>query len=589
MPNGSILLASNLHSLLADEIYRDSGFRSGKDVIAWIRQRNPEVNAAALLRFGVLKFAALEQGLLAQARLLLTNSTGVLIEFIPDPIRDLPKQSFLVPAGRVFGELSIRNFFQSTVEKLDLLVKPGMTTRVTVGGAAGRLYVSEIGFDAGKGLMDPALASAKPAGRDTPLELGQRAQNREESLRAVQDAVRLSEQLGSAPGAAPLPVAKEEEVAEQLRREEQEKLRAREVAEAEERERIERAQALALQQAAERERLQADAQRRQQQAELQRQQAELQQRLKRAEEDARRREQQDEQALAQRTRQEQAARERLTAEVEAERKKRLEIEQRLAAAEARERERQATEARLAQEAAAPKVFANRKALVIGNDHYAEVPKLNNAVSDAESMASALQSVGFSVFKHLNVDEKRFKAALRDFRSRVEPGDEVVVFFAGHGVQLSNANYLLPVDIKGESEEQIKDEGIQLQRVLDDIQDRRSKFALAVIDACRDNPFKGSGRAIGGRGLAPTTAATGQMIVFSAGAGQQALDRLGKDDKEKNGLFTRIFVKEMVKPGVSVDRVLRNVRTEVVRLAKSVGHDQTPALYDQAVGDFFFRQ
>jgi len=237
-------------------------------------------------------------------------------------------------------------------------------------------------------------------------------------------------------------------------------------------------------------------------------------------------------------------------------------------------------------AAAP-VFANRKALIIGNDLYSDVPKLQNAAADADAMAKALEGVGFKVFKHLNLNEKAFKQALRDFRLNIQGGDEVLFFFAGHGVQLGAANYLLPTDIKGDHEEQVKDEGIQLQKVLDDLQEKKTKFALAVIDACRDNPFKGQGRAIGGRGLAPTSAATGQMIMFSAGSGQQALDKLGANDKDKNGLFTRIFLKEMTKPGVSVDRVLRNVRNEVVTLAKGVGHEQTPALYDQAVGEFFF--
>jgi hypothetical protein len=121
-------------------------------------------------------------------------------------------------------------------------------------------------------------------------------------------------------------------------------------------------------------------------------------------------------------------------------------------------------------------------------------------------------------------------------------------------------------------------------------DKKAKLTLAMIDACRDNPFKTAGRrAIGGRGLAPTTAATGQMVIFSAGTGQQALDRLGPTDKSKNGLFTRIFIKEMQKPGLTVDRVLRNVRNEVVELAKSVGHEQVPAIYDQVVGDFYFRK
>ncbi|PUE45409.1 caspase family protein [Limnohabitans sp. 2KL-51] len=243
-------------------------------------------------------------------------------------------------------------------------------------------------------------------------------------------------------------------------------------------------------------------------------------------------------------------------------------------------------------AAAPKpmakpVFANRKALIIGNDLYTDVPKLQNAAADAEAMSKALEGVGFKVSKHLNLNEKAFKQALRDFRLNIQGGDEVLFFFAGHGVQLGSANYLLPTDIKGDHEEQVKDEAIQLQKVLDDLQEKKTKFALAVIDACRDNPFKGQSRAIGGRGLAPTSAATGQMIMFSAGSGQQALDKLGTNDKNKNGLFTRIFLKEMIKPGVSVDRVLRNVRNEVVTLAKGVGHEQTPALYDQAVGEFFF--
>jgi len=181
-----------------------------------------------------------------------------------------------------------------------------------------------------------------------------------------------------------------------------------------------------------------------------------------------------------------------------------------------------------------------------------------------------------------------KQALREFKARVQGGDEVLFFFAGHGVQIGGINYLLPIDIQGESEEQVRDEAIQLQRVLDDMQERSAGFMLAVVDACRDNPFRTTGRAIGGRGLAPTAAATGQMIIFSAGAGQQALDKLTPSDPAANGVFTRIFLREMLKPGLPVDRVLRNVRQEVVQLARSVGKEQTPALYDQAVGDFYFK-
>ena len=231
----------------------------------------------------------------------------------------------------------------------------------------------------------------------------------------------------------------------------------------------------------------------------------------------------------------------------------------------------------------------RRALVIGNDTYQEVSKLQNARADAKAMGAALQKVGFAVTSKSDLTERGMKDALRAFKNEIRGGDEVVIFFAGHGVQLGSANFLLPVDIRGQSEDQVKDEAMPLQRMLDDIQDSKAKFALAIIDACRDNPFKTAGRTIGGRGLAATSAASGQMIIFSAGAGQQALDRLNDNDKDPNGLFTRIFLKEMSKPGIAVDRILRNVRAEVVRLSKAVGHDQVPSLYDQAMGDFYFQE
>jgi hypothetical protein len=242
----------------------------------------------------------------------------------------------------------------------------------------------------------------------------------------------------------------------------------------------------------------------------------------------------------------------------------------------------------AQQRAAAYKPGRRKALVIGNDVYARVPKLEAARADAKAIGQALSSVGFDVSLHTDLSERAMKRAMREFKAKVEGGDEVAFFFAGHGVQIDGINYLLPVDIAGQNEDQVRDEAVPLQRILDDMDDRKAGFMLAMIDACRDNPFRTTGRAIGGRGLAPTSAATGQMIIFSAGTGQQALDRLHDNDSEPNGVFTRVFLREMVKPGISVDRVLRNVRQEVVQLARSVGKEQTPALYDQAVGDFFFK-
>jgi hypothetical protein len=233
-------------------------------------------------------------------------------------------------------------------------------------------------------------------------------------------------------------------------------------------------------------------------------------------------------------------------------------------------------------------MAPRKALLIGNDAYAHVKRLDTARADASALARVLGELGYKVTLRLDLDERGMKAALRQFRSEVDGGDEALFFFAGHGVQIGGTNYLLPTDIRQESEDQVRDDGIALQRVLDDLADRRVRLTVAMVDACRDNPFpKVAGRSMGGRGLAPTTAATGQMVIFSAGAGQQALDRLNAQDRDPNGLFTRTLLKEIRTPGVRIDNVIREVRKKVVETARTVGHEQVPAIYDQVVGDFYF--
>jgi hypothetical protein len=231
--------------------------------------------------------------------------------------------------------------------------------------------------------------------------------------------------------------------------------------------------------------------------------------------------------------------------------------------------------------------AKRVALVIGNDSYQNAQVLSNARADAKAVAKALESSGFSVTLKQDLTLKSMKEALRAFKAEVAGGDEALFYFSGHGVQFEGTNYLIPIDVVAQSEEQVADDSVGLQRVLDDLRDQKARFTLAIIDACRENPFKGAGRGLSRRGLAPVTAATGQMVLYSAGAGQEALDRLGPHDADPNGVFTRVFIREIKKPGVPADQILKNVRDQVVQMAKSINHEQVPALYDQSIGEFYF--
>jgi uncharacterized caspase-like protein len=242
---------------------------------------------------------------------------------------------------------------------------------------------------------------------------------------------------------------------------------------------------------------------------------------------------------------------------------------------------------LATFAAAP-LEARRLALVVGNDSYRNVTGLRNARSDARAIAAELRKSDFDVTEKYDLTQKQMEAVLREFKGRLAGGDDVVFYFSGHGVQFAGTNYLLPVDITADSEAQVADDAVALNRVLDDLTEKNTRFSLAIIDACRTNPFKEAGRAIGGRGLVPVAPATGQMIMYSAGAGQAALDDLGAGDKNPNGVFTRELIQEMRKPGVPAGDMLKEVQGDVVQLADGIGKKQVPALYDQSLGKFYFR-
>jgi caspase domain-containing protein len=233
----------------------------------------------------------------------------------------------------------------------------------------------------------------------------------------------------------------------------------------------------------------------------------------------------------------------------------------------------------------------RIALIIGNNEYRYVTGLNNAVADARAMKRELEERGFQVVYRENAARRVMNDAIEEFLGKLSTDAIGMVYFSGHGVQINSANFLIPTDLQAEKESDVAYDGIELGRLLDRMAQVQPRFSLVVIDACRDNPFRGSGKSIGSnKGLAPPISnAEGVMVVYAAGANQQALDRLSAKDTDPNGLFTREFIKALRKPGLNVQDMISEIKLAVIQQAKSVGHVQTPAIYDQSVGTFIFSE
>jgi hypothetical protein len=234
----------------------------------------------------------------------------------------------------------------------------------------------------------------------------------------------------------------------------------------------------------------------------------------------------------------------------------------------------------------------RVALVIGNNDYKNVPKLQKAVNDARTMGDTLRQLGFTVMVAENQTRQAFSESLLAFDKALGPGDTAFFFYAGHGFEIAGQNFLLPTDVPaaGEGQEElVRDASVLADRIIERLQNRSVRTAILVFDACRNNPFERSGtRALaGGGGLAPMTQLPeGVFSVFSAGPRQTALDRLSNNDDNPNSVFTRTFSKELLQPGENMVQVAQHTRRLVSEMAETVNHKQIPVYFDQMVDDVF---
>src|SRR5689334_2041961 len=228
-------------------------------------------------------------------------------------------------------------------------------------------------------------------------------------------------------------------------------------------------------------------------------------------------------------------------------------------------------------------YADRRvALVMGNSAYKSVPKLSNPANDAALVGGMFKKAGFDwidIRTDLNASEMR--KALRDFGGRARDAEVAVIYYAGHGIELDGTNYLIPTDAALETDSDVLDEAVALDRALFAVEPAK-QLRLIILDACRDNPFARTmkrtvaSRAIG-RGLAkvePTSPNT--MIAFAAKAGSTA-----SDGDSRNSPFAAALVERLPTPGLDLRKAFGFVRDDVL---KNTGYKQEPYVYGSLGGD-----
>src|ERR1700736_3292655 len=126
--------------------------------------------------------------------------------------------------------------------------------------------------------------------------------------------------------------------------------------------------------------------------------------------------------------------------------------------------------------AAPAHAEKRVALVIGNNDYKNVPKLQKAVNDARTMGDTLKRLGFSVMVAENQTRAAFSQTLLAFDNAVQPGDTAFFFYSGHGFEIAGQNFLLPTDVPAASEGQeelVRDASVLADRIIERLQNKKA--------------------------------------------------------------------------------------------------------------------
>jgi hypothetical protein len=207
----------------------------------------------------------------------------------------------------------------------------------------------------------------------------------------------------------------------------------------------------------------------------------------------------------------------------------------------------------------------RVAFVVGNGAYRNVAPLPNPAVDAKSMAALLRNIGFDVVEGSNLTRDKMTAKLLEFGKKAEGADVALFFYAGHGIAVNGANYLLPVDADLKSEMDVKlgaaiNVDLTLEQTMAD-----AKVKLVFLDACRDNPFAAKIRSAKATrslsvesGLAEMKSGEGTLIAFATGPGQTALD----GEAGTNSPFTRALMANIAAPGVEIQQAMTKVRAQV---------------------------
>jgi hypothetical protein len=229
----------------------------------------------------------------------------------------------------------------------------------------------------------------------------------------------------------------------------------------------------------------------------------------------------------------------------------------------------------------PRILAQKQpriALVIGNGSYEKAGKLSNPPNDAKAIAQALESIGFEVTLRVDLNQKLMEQEINNFNRKLRQGGVGLFYYAGHGVQAGEENYLIPINANLNQEKDLRYDAVPLGKVLGGMEEAKNSVNIVILDACRDNPYAQQwGRSLK-RGLAPIRSEpAGMLISFATASGTIAEDGAGE-----NSPYTASLLQHIKKPGVPLALMFEHINAMV---KQQTNNRQIPRYQSSGIGDF----
>lgn len=239
-------------------------------------------------------------------------------------------------------------------------------------------------------------------------------------------------------------------------------------------------------------------------------------------------------------------------------------------------------------------MAGKVALVIGMANYQHVVHLKNTINDARNVGATLEKVGFKVTYAIDATQSELLDMMQTFSFDAETADIALIYYAGHGVEASGENYLIPVDADVRSNKDVQRVGVSLKQVLKTVESAR-KMRVVILDACRNNPFgdlidttvkadpaaadASGNRSAGPGGLAPVNPDLGTLVAYAQKDGAVALDGVGDDSP-----FATALIDTLDQPSLEISLMFRQVRDKVLKATNNL---QQPFIYGSLSGTPYY--